>query len=318
LLAKNADDRYQTAWGIKADLEESLLQLRANGKISNLPIASQDISKNFQISRKLYSREREIETLLAAFERVASGQEKRVSHGNPPTPPRSEVMLLSGYSGVGKSALVREVYKFLAQQPGYFISGKFDELQRNIPYSGLIQAFRELIKQLLTESESRLNQWKEKLLDAFGPNSQVLIHVIPEVELIVGKQPPMTVLSSKEFPNRFNLVFQKFVQVFTQPEHPLVMFLDDLQWVDSASLQLIQLLMTAGNSQYLFLIGAYRDNEVNPNHPLTLTLEKIQQSGTIVNSLQLSPLDLQNINHLIADTFKLFFGKRKITGRVNP
>ena len=311
LLAKNANDRYQTAWGIKADLEESLLQLRANGKISNLPIASQDISKNFQISRKLYSREREIETLLAAFERVASGQEKRVSHGNPPTPPRSEVMLLSGYSGVGKSALVREVYKFLAQQPGYFISGKFDELQRNIPYSGLIQAFRKLIKQLLTESESHLNQWKEKLLDAFGPNSQVLIHVIPEVELIVGKQPPMTVLSSKEFQNRFNLVFQKFVQVFTQPEHPLVMFLDDLQWVDSASLQLIQLLMTAGNSQYLFLIGAYRDNEVNPNHPLTLTLEKIQQSGTIVNSLQLSPLDLQNINHLIADTLNCSLEKGK-------
>lgn len=311
LLAKNADDRYQTGWGIKADLEESLLQLQANGKISNLPIASQDISNNFQISQKLYRREREIETLLTAFERVASGLEKQVSHGKPPTPPRSEMMLISGYSGVGKSALVREVYKFLAQQPGYFLTGKFEELQRNIPYSGLIQAFRELIKQLLTESESHLNKWKEKLLDAFGPNGQMLIDVIPEVELIVGKQPPIPVLSSKEFQNCFNLVFQKFVQVFTQPEHPLVIFLDDLQWVDSASLQLIQLLMTAGNSQYLFFISAYRDNEVSANHPLILTLDKIQQSGTIVNSLQLSPLDLQNINQLIADTLNCSLEKGK-------
>ncbi|MEI2581399.1 trifunctional serine/threonine-protein kinase/ATP-binding protein/sensor histidine kinase [Scytonema sp. PRP1] len=311
LLAKNADDRYQTAWAIKANLEESLLQLRVNGKISNLPMASQDISNNFQISQKLYRRDREIETLLTAFKRVASGQEKRVSHGNPPTPPKSEMMLLSGYSGAGKSALVREVYKLLAHQPGYFISGKFDELQRNIPYSGLIQVFRELIKQLLTESELHLNQWKEKLLDAFEPNGQMLIDVIPEVELIVGKQPPIAVLSSKELENCFNLVFQKFVQVFTQPEHPLVMFLDDLQWADSASLQLIQLLMTAGNSQYLFFIGAYRDNEVSPKHPLIVTLDKIQQSGTILNSLHLSPLDLQNLNQLIADTLNCSLEKGK-------
>ncbi|MBW4630854.1 MAG: AAA family ATPase [Iphinoe sp. HA4291-MV1] len=295
LLAKNADDRYQNAWAIKADLEESLLQLRANGKISNLPIARQDISSKFQIFQKLYHREREIETLLTAF--------KRVSDGNHHTAPRSEMMLISGYSGVGKSTLVQEVYKFLTQQQSYFISGKFDEFSRNIPYSGLIQAFRELIKQLLTESESQIHLWREKLLEAFGPNGQMLIDVIPEVELIVGKQSSIPVLPSKEFQNRFHLIFQNFIQVFTQPEHPLVLFLDDLQWVDSASLQLIQLLMTAVNNQYLLFIGAYRDNEVNANHPLILTLDKIQKSGTIVNFLHLYPLDLQNVNQLIADTF---------------
>ncbi|NMG09449.1 AAA family ATPase [Brasilonema sp. UFV-L1] len=295
MLAKNADDRYQSAWGIKADLEESLLQLRVNGEISNLPIACQDVSNKFQISQKLYHREREIETLLTAF--------KRISYGNDHTPPRSEIMLIPGYSGLGKSVLVQEVYKFLTQQQGYFISGKFEEFSRNIPYSGFLQAFRELIKQLLTESESQINLWREKLLEAFGPNGQMLIDVIPEIELIIGQQLSVPALSSIEFQNRFNLVFQNFVKVFTQPEHPLVIFLDDLQWVDSASMQLIQLLMTAENSQYLFFIGAYRDTELDANHPLIITLDKIQQSGTIVNYLHLSPLDLSSINQLIVDTF---------------
>ncbi|MGH8000996.1 MAG: ATP-binding protein, partial [Brasilonema sp.] len=295
MLAKNADDRYQSAWGIKADLEESLLQLRVNGEISNLPIACQDVSNKFQISQKLYHREREIETLLTAFNRVSDGNEN--------TPPISEMMLIPGYSGLGKSVLVQEVYKFLTQQQGYFISGKFEDFSRNIPYSGFIQAFRELIKQLLTESESQINLWRENLLEAFGPNGQMLIDVIPEIELIVGQQSSVPALSSTEFQNRFNLVFQNFIKVFTQPEHPLVIFLDDLQWLDSASIQLIQLLMIAENSQYLFFIGAYRAHEVDANHPLILTLEKIQQSGTIVNYLHLSSLDLQSINQLIVDSF---------------
>ncbi|QDL09747.1 serine/threonine protein kinase [Brasilonema octagenarum UFV-E1] len=303
LLAKNADDRYQSAWGIKADLEESLFQLVTNGKISNLPIACQDVSQKFQIIQKLYHREREIETLLTAF--------GRVSDRNHDTPPRSEMMLISGYSGVGKSALVQEFYKLLTQQQGYFISGKFDEFSRNIPYSGLIQAFQQLIKQLLTESESQINLWRKKLLEAFGSNGQMLIDVIPEVELIVGKQSSLPVLSSTEFQNRFHLIFKHFIQVFTQPEHPLVIFIDDLQWVDNASMQLIQLLMTAENSQYLFLIGAYRDNEVDGKHLLKLTLDKIQKSGTIVNYLHLEPLDLQNVNQLIVDTFNCSFDKGK-------
>lgn len=303
LLAKNADDRYQSGWGIKADLEESLFQLMANGKITNLPIAHQDISNKFQIYPKLYHREQEIKTLLTAF--------KRVSDGNHDIPPRSEMMLISGYSGVGKSALVQEVYKFLTQQQGYFISGKFDELSRNIPYSGFLQAFRQLINQLLTESESQINLWKEKLLEAFGSNGQMLIDIIPEIEFIVGKQSSVPPLSSTEFQNRFNLVFKNFVKVFTQPKHPLVMFLDDLQWVDNASLQLIQLLMTAENNQSLFFLGAYRENEVDANHPLNLTLEKIKQSGTDVNCLHLSSLDLQNLNQLIVDTFNCSFDQGK-------
>jgi predicted ATPase len=176
-------------------------------------------------SSKLYGREPEIATLMAAFEGV--------SHG------ATEIMLVSGYSGIGKSALVNEVYKPIVRQKGYFISGKFDQFKRNIPYSAVIQAFQELVRQLLTESESQIVAWKNKLLEALAPNGQVIIDVIPEVELIIAKQPPVAALPPVESQNRFNLVFQRFIQVFTQKDHPLVIFLDDLQWADSATLKLL-------------------------------------------------------------------------------
>ncbi|MBO3461718.1 AAA family ATPase [Aetokthonos hydrillicola Thurmond2011] len=304
LLAKNADDRYQSAWGIKADLEESLLQLEATGKISNLTIACQDISSKFQILQKLYGREREIETLLKAFERV--------SHGSISAASRSEMMLISGHTGVGKSALVREVYKYLSQQPGYFISGKVDELHRNIPYSALIQAFQELIKQLLTESETQISQWKEKLLEVLGSNGQVIIDVIPEVELIIDKQAPSPISQTTEFQNCFNLIFQEFVRVFTQGSHPLVIFLDDLQWIDDYSLKLIELLLTTEESQYLFFIGAYRNNELSRENLLLPTLERIKNNGGIVNFIHLFPLKLNHVNQLVADALNCSLEKAKL------
>ncbi|MBW4679206.1 MAG: AAA family ATPase [Microcoleus vaginatus WJT46-NPBG5] len=287
LLAKTAEERYQSAWGLKADLEECLNQLNLTRKISNFELAREDIYDKFQLPQKLYGREQEIATLLTAFERVTHAQ--------------SELMLIAGYSGIGKSVLVQELYKPITQKRGYFISGKFDQYQRNIPYSALVIAFQELIKNLLTESEAQLNLWREKLLTALGINGQVIADVIPEIELIIGKQPPVPEVGPNESQNRFNLVFQNFIKVFTQPEHPLALFIDDLQWADGASLKLMQRLMSAA-SPGLFLIGAYRDNEVSAAHPLMLTLDEIAKAGASIERIFLSPLDLPTITHLIGDT----------------
>ncbi|HEY9600216.1 MAG TPA: AAA family ATPase [Allocoleopsis sp.] len=288
LMAKNPEERYQSAYGLKADLEECYKQWQSTQFIAPFFLGQHDISDRFQIPQKLYGREVEIDTLLASFERVSQGTR--------------EMMLVAGYSGIGKSALVQEVYKPITRQRGYFISGKFDQFQRDIPYDSLVQAFRGLVGQLLTESEAQITAWREKLLVVLGENGQVIIDVIPEVELIIGSQPAVPELAPAEAQNRFNLVFQNFIKVFTQPEHPLVLFLDDLQWADGASLKLIELLMIVPDSQYLFIIGAYRDNEVSDGHPLMLTLDEIRKAKGIVNSINLGSLDLSNVNQLIVDT----------------
>ncbi|MEG3921689.1 AAA family ATPase [Microcoleus sp. T3_A4] len=302
LMGKNAEERYQSAIGIKADLEECLDQLHSNNNISVFPLGSQDISDRFQIPQKLYGREREIDSLLTAFETVSSHRQDAcpTSNHRQDACATSSMMLISGYSGIGKSALVQELYKPITQQRGYFISGKFDQYQRNIPYSAIVNAFQDLAKQLLAESEANLKEWREKLLDALGINGQVMIDVIPEIELIIGKQPAPPELGAAEAENRFNFVFQNFIKVFTKPEHPLTIFIDDLQWADGASLKLMQLLMSA-SSTGLFLIGAYRDNEVSAGHPLMLTIEEIVKTGANVDRIFLSPLDLSSVTQLIAD-----------------
>jgi predicted ATPase/signal transduction histidine kinase len=288
LMAKNAEDRYQSAHGVRTDLEECLRRWETTRRIEPFPLSQQDRVDHFHIPQKLYGREAEIDALLAAFERVSQGT--------------SEMMLVSGYAGVGKSALVREVYKPITQRRGYFITGKFDQLQRNIPYASLIQAFRSLMRQILTESEEQIIVWREKLLAGLGPNSQVLIDLIPELTLVIGPQPPVPILPPVEAQNRLSLVFQNFIRVFAEADHPLVIFLDDLQWADAASLNLERILMTALNNHYLFIIGAYRDNEVHDTHPVMLTLDEIQKAGGIVNNIVLQPLNLSNVNQLIADT----------------
>jgi predicted ATPase/signal transduction histidine kinase/CheY-like chemotaxis protein/tRNA A-37 threonylcarbamoyl transferase component Bud32 len=291
LMAKNAEERYQSAWGLKADLEEYLRQLETTGQIATFGLGNQDISDKFQIPQKLYGREAEVETLLTAFERIATREAKQ-----------AELMLVAGYSGIGKSALVQEIYKPITEKRGYFLTGKFDQLQRNIPYSAVVSAFAGLVRQLLSEPEHQLQQWRNKLLTALGTNGQIITNVIPEVELIIGKQAPVPDVGATEAQNRFNRVFQKFIRVFCSKEHPLVIFLDDLQWADSATLKLIELMMTDANTQDLFVIGAYRDNEVNLSHPLNMTLEELRKEGATISWITLAPLGFGAIAQLIADT----------------
>ncbi|MEG3897934.1 MULTISPECIES: AAA family ATPase [unclassified Microcoleus] len=286
LMAKNAENRYQTALGLKHDLESCLVQLQGTGKIEQFALGTRDITDRFLIPEKLYGRETEVSNLLAAFERVSTGS--------------AEMMLVAGFSGIGKTAVVNEVHKPIARQRGYFIKGKYDQFGRNIPFSAFVQAFRELMGQLLSESDAQLQTWKTLILTAVGESGQVLIEVIPELERIIGTQPTALELSGSAAQNRFNLLMQKFVQVFTQAEHPLVMFLDDLQWADSASLKLLQLLM--GDTGHLLVLGAYRDNEVSPVHPFMLTIDEIIKSGAVVNTITLQPLSQGYLNQLVADT----------------
>ncbi|BAY92900.1 MULTISPECIES: ATP-binding protein [unclassified Tolypothrix] len=288
LMSKNAEDRYQSALGLKFDLEKCLIQLKETGEIGDFKIASRDLCDRFIIPDKLYGRESEVQTLLEAFDRVSLGA--------------TEMMLVAGFSGIGKTAVVNEVHKPIVRQRGYFIKGKYDQFQRNIPFSAFVQAFRDLMGQLLTESDAQIQEWKHKILEAVGENGQVIIEVIPELENIIGTQPPAVELSGVAAENRFNLLFQKFTQVFTTKEHPLVIFLDDLQWADSASLKLMQLLMA--DTGHLFIIGAYRDNEVNPGHPLLITLSEIHKTQATINTITLAPLSQIKVNQLVAETLK--------------
>jgi len=287
LMAKTPSERYQSARGLKADLETCLHQLQTLGEISDFPLGSRDISEKFAIPQKLYGREVEVEQLLASFARVRAGT--------------TGMMLVTGYSGIGKSVLINEIHKPIVAARGYFIRGKFDQYKREIPYSALLEALGELMRQLLSESEEQLAAWKEKLLSAVGGNSQVLIDVIPEVELLIGLQPPVPILGPTESQNRFNLVFEQFIGVFASSAHPLVLFLDDMQWADAASLKLLEHLMGDRDKPYLLTIGAYRDNEVSATHPLTVTIEQMEKGGR-VEKIVLKPLQVDKVNQLIADT----------------
>jgi PAS domain S-box-containing protein len=293
LMAKNAEDRYQSALGLKHDLEQCLHQLETIGEITPFKIGQRDLCDRFIIPEKLYGREAEVRELLDAFERVAEKAGESESN--------SELMLVSGFSGIGKTAVINEIHKPLVKQRGYFIKGKFDQFNRNMPLSALVQAFQELMAQLLCESDQSLSDWKHKILKAIGENGQLIIDVIPTLENIIGSQPSVRKVSGIEAQNRFNLLFRKFIQLFTKKEHPLTIFLDDLQWADSASLNLLKLLMSESAAGYLLILGAYRDNEVFPAHPLMLTLAELQKYVKI-NTLTLAPLSQDNITRLVADT----------------
>jgi PAS domain S-box-containing protein len=289
LLAKTAEDRYQTAAGTEADLRRSQTELETHGRIDAFPLGGHDQSDRLLIPEKLYGREREIDALLAAFERV-------VAHGKP------ELVLVSGYSGVGKSSVVNELHKALVPPRGLFASGKFDQYKRDIPYTTLAQAFRTLVRQILAKSEAEVGPWRDSLTEALGPNGQLIVNLIPEVEFVIGKQPPVPDLLPQDAQNRFQMVFRRFVGVFARQEHPLALFLDDLQWQDAATLELLEHLVTDPDVRHLLLVGAYRDNEVSPSHPLMRTLDAIRKAGARIQEVVLAPLEVDDVGRLLVDS----------------
>jgi Nif-specific regulatory protein len=293
LLAKTAEDRYQSAAGLRADLEVCASEWAAKGRIASSALGAlgeRDVSDRFLIPRKLYGRDRDVEELVAAFDRTCEGQ--------------TTMMLVAGYSGIGKTSLIQELYKPIIRQRGYFISGKFDQVARGTPFGALIQALRALVRQLLGESEERLAVWRDRLSAAMGASGGALAEVIPEIELIVGKQQPMPVVGPMEALNRFQSVFRNFVGALARPEHPLVVFLDDLQWADAATLGLLQPLLASPGIQSLFLMGAYRNNEVDAAHLLTRTMEGLESAGVELRRVDLGPLELPDLTRFISDTLR--------------
>jgi PAS domain S-box-containing protein len=288
LLAKTAEDRYQTAAGVVADLKHCLTEWEAHRRIDLFPLGALDASDRLMIPERLYGREPEIGTLLASFNRVVAQR-------------TSELVLVSGYSGIGKSSLVNELHKQLVPRRGLFAAGKFDQYKRNIPYATVAQAFQSLVHQILGKSDAEMGQWRAALLEALGPNGQLMVNLIPELALIIGEQPPAPDLSPQDQQARFQLIFRRFLGVFARPEHPLALFLDDLQWLDSATLDLIEHLVGHPEVRHLLLVGAYRDNEVTPSHPLARMLAAIKEAKGRVQEIRLAPFMLDDVERLLAD-----------------
>ena len=291
LLAKTAEERYQTAAGVEADLQRGLAEWESHGRVELFPLGAEDAPDRLLIPENLYGREREIDTLLASFNRV-------VANGT------LELVLVSGYSGIGKSSVVNELHKALVPSRGLFASGKFDQYKRDIPYATVGQAFQSLVRSLLTQSEAELGRWRVSLSEALGPNGQLMVNLVPELELVIGKQPPVAELPPQDAQNRFQIVFRRFLAAFARKEHPLALFLDDLQWLDVATLDLLEDLATQPDVRHLMLVGAYRDNEVGPSHPLLRTLEAIRKAGARVQEIVLAPLGLDDVGQLAADAMR--------------
>jgi PAS domain S-box-containing protein len=288
LLAKSAEERYQTASGLVADLRRCLSEWESHGRIDTFPLATDDLSDRLLIPEKLYGRDREVDALIATFDRV-------VAQG------ATELVLVSGYSGVGKSSVVNELHKVLVPPRGLFAAGKFDQYNRDVPYATLAQAFQMLVGQILVASGAEVEHWRHALLEALGPNGQLMINLIPELEFIIGRQPPVADLPPREARDRFQLVFRRFLGAFARPEHPLALFLDDLQWLDTATLELLEFLITDPDVRHVLLIGAYRDNEVSSSHPLMRTLAAIRNAGARAQEIVLAPLGLDEVERLVAD-----------------
>src|SRR3984957_12107934 len=291
LLAKTAEEPYQTAAGVEADLRKCLTAWESIGRIDPFQLGLQDASERLIIPEKLYGREGEIATLLAAFDRV-------VMHG------RSEFVLVSGYSGIGKSSVVNELHKVIVLPRGIFISGKFDLRLRDTPHSTLAQAFQGLIQQLQNSQANDIARWRDAIKEAVGNQGRLLTDLIPDLVRLIGPQPTVAVLSPVDAELRFQTVFQRFVGVFARAEHPLVIFVDDLQWLDPATLTLIEYLLLHPDTRHLLIIGAYRDNEVDAAHPLMLKLKDLRQAGAEVDQIVLGPLSIEDINQLLCDTLR--------------
>src|ERR1700678_356539 len=290
-LAKNAEDSYQTALGVEADLQKCFGDWGSRGCIEPFQLGTHDVPNQLLIPEKLYGREREVDALLAAFERVVAGG-------------RPELVLVSGYSGIGKSAVVNELRKSLVPPRGLFALGKFDQYKRDIPYATVAQAFQSLIRPLLSKPEAELSKWRDDLIQVLTPNGSLLVDLVPELKLIIGEQPPAAPLPPQEAKIRSHLAFRRFLGVFACPAHPLGLFLDDLQWLDAATLDFLEDLLVQEDLAHLLVVGAYRDNEVDPAHPLMRRLAAIRAAGAAVQKIRLTPLNSTDLTRLITDTFR--------------
>ena len=288
LMAKTAEERYQTAAGVEADLARCLEEWEAQRRVPTFALGLHDVSDRLVIPQRLYGRDPAIRSLVGAFERVAA-------HGKP------EIVLISGLPGIGKSSVVQELHRSIVRPRGIFISGKVDQVKRDIPYAIIAQAFQGLVRQILALAPREVVAWQASLVEALGCNGQLVVDVIPELELLMGKQAAVPCLAPREAQNRFQAVFRSFVGVLARQEHPLVVFVDDLQWLDEASLHLLEHLVTHPEVRYLFVVGACRSNEVGPSHPLMTTLDAIRQAGTPVGQMVLAPLSLGDVECLLAD-----------------
>jgi diguanylate cyclase (GGDEF)-like protein len=302
LMAKAAEDRYQSTFGLKQDLLMCFDQLNKEDSddILELIPGQNDISEHFHIPQRLYGREHQTQLLMESFKRVQTGI--------------TELLLVTGYSGIGKTVFINEIHKPVTEKRGCFIKGKFDQFNRDIPYSAFTQAISELVKHILSESEQKIGFWKKKLLKELGSNGQIVVDMVPELELIIGRQPNLSKLGLDETRNRFKTTIQNFIGALGDTKNPVVIFLDDLQWADSASLKLIELTMTDLNVKGLLFIGAYRDNELDPAHPLLDTLDNIRKENLRlkeagisfksdnVHTIVIEPLELACVLQLCCDT----------------
>jgi PAS domain S-box-containing protein len=291
LLAKTPEERYQTAAGVEHDLRRCRTEWEVEGHLDEFPLAEHDVPDRLLITEKLYGRSREVAALLSSFDHV-------VATGVP------ELVLVSGYSGIGKSSVVNELHKVLMPSRGLFASGKFDQYKRDIPYATVAQAFQGLVRQILSKSEAELQAWRNALREALGPNGLLIVDLIPELEVVIGKQPPVPELEPRQARNRFQTVLRRFIAVFARPEHPLALFLDDLQWLDAATLDLLEDILAQRDIRHLLLIGAYRDNEVDAAHPLIRKLDAIRATGATVREIVLAPLTYDDLGQLISDSLR--------------
>lgn len=288
LLAKMAEDRYQSLFGLKEDLKKAMVLLE-HPEEGTFIIGESDLRAHFHITEKLYGREKALDQLLHAFHEASQGS--------------AQLVLVTGYAGIGKSSLVHELYKPLIEKHGYFIAGKFDQFKRNIPYSSLAQAFEAFIQQILTHGDKEISFWRERLQSGLGSNAQIMVDLIPELVSIIGEQPPVPIIGPSETQNRFNLVFQNFVRILAREEHPLAIFLDDLQWADLPSLKLLEYLLLSPESRYFLIVGSYRDNEVDVVHILNSVFTVLNDKHVSFDTISLNALALPNILELLIDTF---------------
>lgn len=295
LLAKMPEERYSSSSGIQADLQRCKSQWKSSDRIDNFTLGSHDLMNKLNVSHKLYGRDEVIGHLMATFEQIAGG--------------KNALIFITGYSGIGKSSLIQELRKPVLERKGFFLSGKFDQLQRDIPYSAFIQCFQELVKQLLSEPEETIVIMKQRLLNALGNNGQIIVNIVPSIEQLIGTQPQLVSLPSDQAENRFTFTLETFIAALAHQEHPLVLFLDDLQWIDPASLNLLRSLLTNNDVSNLLVLGAYRDSEVAEDHLLNTAFTSLNNERLTINKILLVPLKKRDVQLMLADSLNMSFNQ---------